>query len=104
MKWCSIEAFANCPLEERCQDFRQASYMEGSECDAHNKAVLTRPRTNADRIRTMSDEELAMVIMCPEGMTDAPCSGDGACVSCCRQWLKQTLKEEDWAWLSRIKL
>lgn len=59
MKYCSIEAFARCPLNERCGDFRDASYMEGSECDAFNQAILSRPRTNADRIRNMSDRELA---------------------------------------------
>lgn len=59
MKRCSKEAFARCPLNERCGAFRDASYMEGSECDAFNQAVLNRPRTNADQIRTMSDRDLA---------------------------------------------
>lgn len=58
MKQCSIDAFARCPLDERCKNFREASYMEGSECDAFNRAVLNRPRTNADRIRSMCDKEL----------------------------------------------
>ena len=89
MKYCSIDAFARCPLDERCKDFREASFMEGSECDAFNQAVLNRPRTNADRIRNMSDAELSMVIMCPDGMDDNSCSGDGACAACCLNWLQQ---------------
>lgn len=59
MKRCSIDAFARCPLNERCGDFRDAAFMEGSECDAFNQAVLNRPRTNADHIRNMSDGDLA---------------------------------------------
>lgn len=93
MKWCSIDAFARCPLDVRCRDFREACYIEGSECDSFNQTVLSRPRTNADRIRSMSDAELAAVIMCVEGMNDKPCSGDGSCISCCLRWLQQPAKE-----------
>lgn len=59
MKYCSIEAFARCPLDERCKDFREACFVEGSECDSFNQSILNRPRTNADQIRSMSDKELA---------------------------------------------
>ena len=94
MKNCSIEAFVRCPLNERCEDFREASFMEGSECDSFNQAVLNRPRTNADKIRSMSDAELAKVIACPDGMNDQPCSDEGdICIDCCLRWLQQLAKE-----------
>lgn len=58
MKRCSIEAFAACPLADRCGDFRDACFMEGSDCDTFNHSVLMRPRTNADVIRAMGDGDL----------------------------------------------
>lgn len=55
------------------------------------------PLTNADRIRAMSDEELAKVvsgtILCaPEGR----CHGNPktSCYECWLNWLKQPAKEE----------
>ena len=49
-----------------------------------------KPKTNADRIRAMSDEELAYWVMCPY---DEPlCGGEpasGDCMKCCLQWLQQ---------------
>lgn len=58
MKRCSIEAFAACPLADRCGDFRDACFMEGSDCDAFNRSVIMRPRTNADVVRAMGDGDL----------------------------------------------
>ena len=65
----------------------------------------TNPRpTNADRIRAMSDKELAEVIECPHGLDLEICSGKGTCLDCCIDWLRQpagegkssrTHKEED---------
>lgn len=63
----------------------------GAGCLAEVRRKVSRPKqTNADRIRAMSDEELATVIMCPDGMKDQPCSdADGKCVACCLRWLQQ---------------
>lgn len=49
--------------------------------------------TNGDRIREMSDEELAVTLMCPNdmGMADIPCTHSDSC-NCCQcllDWLKQ---------------
>lgn len=50
-------------------------------------------RTNADRIRAMSDEELAASIMCPNeiGLAEIECdkSDDCDCYQCCLNWLQQ---------------
>lgn len=51
------------------------------------------PTTNADHIRGMSDEELAEVITCPEGITPDSCLGE-YCKECCLNWLQQPAKEK----------
>lgn len=45
--------------------------------------------TNADRIRAMSDEELAQIIMCPYDSEPDLCCAQGTCLDCCEKWLKQ---------------
>lgn len=51
------------------------------------------PITNADRIRAMPDEKLAVTLMCPNemGMADIPCDhSDGKnCCRCLLDWLRQ---------------
>ena len=57
-----------------------------------------KPQTNADRIRAMSDEELADVIMCPMeiGASKDLCENNlgHTCVECSLRWLQQPAKEE----------
>ena len=64
------------------------SYMAYHEQKQAQQAP--KPKTNADRIRSMSDEELAYWVMCPH---DEPlCGGEpagGDCMKCCLQWLQQ---------------
>ena len=43
--------------------------------------------TNADRIRAMSDEELACWIVCPQDKFDS--CDRGQCKQCTLEWLKQ---------------
>lgn len=46
--------------------------------------------TNADKIRSMSNEELAFIIMCPYGTTGSECKDTERglkCLDCCRDWL-----------------
>ena len=51
-------------------------------------------RTNADRIRAMSDEELANVVVCPHCKTNwDKCTDD--CFACRLEWLKQPAKRSD---------
>lgn len=51
------------------------------------------PMTNADRIRAMSDEELAEVIMCPYDCDSAFCGGN-TFVKCRVGWLRQPAEGE----------
>ena len=56
---CDPRAIARCPFKKQCYGYDVEYFVEGSECDEFNKQLLTQPPTNADRIREMSDEELA---------------------------------------------
>ena len=49
--------------------------------------------TNGERIRGMSDEELAEIIMCPYDTDPSVCNYKGVCLDCCLEWIKQP--EED---------
>lgn len=50
-----------------------------------------KPQTNADRIRAMSDEELAKIIICPKQVCDKLhiLVGRTDCEACSLEWLKQ---------------
>lgn len=50
--------------------------------------------TNADRIRAMTDEELAFAIICPRDMGADIATCALTCMECCLQWLHQPAKEE----------
>lgn len=90
---CSKEAFAMCPTRHLCGLREDALFIEGSDCDRFNQQVRNRPITNADRIRAMSDEELAEVIMCPYGSEPDICCTKGTCLDCCEKWLRQYVEE-----------
>lgn len=49
--------------------------------------------TNADKIRSMTDEELARVVdmVCPP---DTACNDGQQCIKCWIEWLKQPVEEE----------
>ena len=81
---------ANC-TGMRCP--MQAGYRV-DDCDHKDCPWRTEPITNADRIRAMSDEELAKKLqyMCPVGADCIKMSGD--CKSCWLDWLQQPSEEE----------
>ena len=54
-----------------------------------------KPMTNADHIRSMTDEELAPVIMCPYDVGPDLCNSVKTCNECCLDWLKQPYEEEN---------
>lgn len=56
-KKCSAKAFAICSDRAGC--LPGAVYIEGSYCEKFNESVDKTPVTNADRIRAMSDKEMA---------------------------------------------
>lgn len=53
-----------------------------------------KPMTNGDRIRAMSDEELADIICCPIDGDTGLCLGIYDCLACCLKWLKQPAEVE----------
>ena len=50
--------------------------------------------TNAQYIRSMTDEELASEIMCPYSIEPDLCNSVKTCNECCLEWLKQPYKED----------
>lgn len=98
---CSPEAFAKCPTRRICGNIEAATFTEGSECDLFNQSVMNMPITNADRIRAMSDEELAAFIVettyickcCSvvEGCQDVP--HVSVCKKNVAKWLQQLAEE-----------
>ena len=48
--------------------------------------------TNADRIRSMSDEDLALNIMCPYD-SDMNCN-EKSCYTCALKWLQQEAEDD----------
>lgn len=57
------------------------------------KGIETMGMTNGERIRGMSDEELAEIIMCPYDTDPSVCNYKGVCLDCCLEWLKQPEEE-----------
>ena len=71
-----------------------------NECIAcKGTGTILVPETNADRIRRMSDEELAEHIWgkfgCPDGKTNVTCGYVGECKGCWLEWLKHPVEEAD---------
>lgn len=62
-------------------------------CNAYER------KTNGDQIRAMSNEELAVTLMCPNemGMADIPCdhSDEKNCCRCLLDWLNSEVKERE---------
>ena len=76
---CESDAFFN---EAKFDPDESAKYCTGFE-----------PQTNADRIRAMSDEELANMVVCPHVKTNWDrCKDD--CFACRLEWLKQPVEED----------
>lgn len=64
-------------------------YMEMGDCKGKPKST---PQTNADRIRAMSDEELAEILACPY-QNDGLCFKAENCEKCIIDWLRQPEEE-----------
>lgn len=100
---------------EVLENWRVHAYHDddGTDEDAHElffalnvaipllqKATLKNPATNADRIRAMSDEELATALetalFCPYKGTDEWCGlKNEYCNACLLDWLQQPVEEVD---------
>ena len=79
----------NCPVKP-CNTV----YYRGSTCAAQRARLgLGDPMTNADRIRAMSDEELAdFITNC--GCYDHARDCRASCKDCTMDWLKQPVEDE----------
>ena len=70
---------------------REFVCINGVSC----KITMEKPQTNADRIRAMSDEELADVVANGVGcVLKAPHCKDVDCTPCILRWLQQPAKGE----------
>lgn len=69
-------------------------HYEASEDFARRLIDHAKPMTNADRIRSMNDAELAEIIMCPWGSEPDICMTKGTCLDCCIIWLQQPAEVE----------
>lgn len=68
---CSAKAMSLCPdVKACCSQRHPAEFVEGSECHKYNEEVESL-FTNADYIRSMSDEELADFLMIQVQMSKA---------------------------------
>lgn len=100
---CNSKAFVQCQIKcHHCKTMDEACFLEGSDCDRFNQKVLAAPKTNADRIRAMSDEELAELLggmckiaeQCDDCPLDGKCPGGSYDCGSWNEWLKQPAEEE----------
>lgn len=101
MKRCSPDAYAMCPDRDMCGSLRDAVFCDGSDCEEFNEFVEKRGGTRADRIRSMSDIELAeflstMVSSCDYCVHDKGCTiytNRNRCREGVLEYLKEGVKE-----------
>ena len=88
---CSLED-GNCPYDKNKEGGEAISILSDMVGDNDNK------QTNADRIRNMSDDELADTLFddCLEVMHKDECHADvGMCKKCISEWLQSEVKTEE---------
>ena len=102
---CSKEAFAKCPTRHLCGSPEEATFAENSECAKFNALVAEQPLSNGDRIRCMSDEQLAeyFATNTDEFCKNLPECGElldadmhipeEMCKACVLKWLKEPAEE-----------
>lgn len=72
------------------------SYFNFDELYKHRIAEVIKPKTNADRIRAMSDEELAELLShgFPQDACDNSCDEfDRPCKPCVLDWLRKEVED-----------
>lgn len=107
---CDPRAWARCPDRKVCASCSEdACFAEGSDCHRYNLETVAQPMTNADRIRAMSDEELAEVIykriggeltcgnlpQCKDDVDNDREIPDKRCIGCVLSWLRQPVEVAD---------
>ena len=71
------------------------SYFGAYYCSVCGEYFQEIKKTNADKIRSMTDEELVNVVPCPLGFSMFRCPIERQCGPCKREWLKQPVEEAD---------
>ena len=95
MMKCDPRAFARCPYSKECSDSPEhTSFYKGTECDYFNQQVIHAPLTNADRIRAMSDEELAQMLNRADCPPNTSCNDGQRCIKCWMEWLQYPCEGE----------
>lgn len=56
---CDSRVFARCPYNGTCGSIADAKFAPGSDCHRFSQKILNSAATQADKIRGMSDRELA---------------------------------------------
>ena len=93
LRKCSVKAISLCPDAKICCTQRHpAEFAEGSECHKFNEEVESL-YTNADYIRSMSDEELARILS-PHIAVKSACSCYKDWEGEILDWLKKPYKGE----------
>lgn len=92
---------ANIDTVEQLQQLSDEDLMRFRNMGRHSlaeireKVAYVKTMTNADRIRAMSDKELAEVIMCPYDADPDLCTRPGGqCFECSLKWLQEPAMEE----------
>lgn len=83
MKYCK-----NCKAS--CTGVGGEGYAPNCTCYTEEKKKMT----NADKVRSMTDEALAMIIMCPYEIEPDLCNGMKTCFECSLEWLQSEVKPE----------
>ena len=79
-----------------CKICADGCYLAGTDSQI-SFCRLYKPQTNADRIRAMSDEELAE-LLCTDHCVQIRGNNklcDGTCFLCVEEWLRQPMKDGD---------
>lgn len=86
---------------EICKTCKYRYKDESEEPCAHctkNAVDSYEPMTNGDYIRSLSDTELAQIVMCPNevGFDEVVCQRDEQhCIECTRKWLEAEREVEE---------
>lgn len=94
---CDPKAFMKCPIRmKHCKTEAEAYFCDGSDCHKFNQKILSTPKTNADRIRAMSDEKLAKLFMdfAVKCYDDCGVSAEIITTDYVMEWLKQPAEGE----------
>jgi hypothetical protein len=94
---CSTEAYEKCEAHcHHCKTPDEAYYLEGSDCDKFNQQINHPPMTNADRIQSMGNDDMARILYaCPWCHHHCEHSGEAECLDCIVRYLQQPAEEDN---------